>query len=64
MINRDMTIEEIIRRYPQTVSVFKRFGLDCTECQIAAYEAVEHGAGVHKVNIEELLSELNRIIAD
>jgi len=63
MIDRNMTIEEIIRRYPQTVAVFKRFGLDCNECQIAAYEAVEHGAGVHKVNIDELLTELNRVIA-
>lgn len=62
MITRDMTIEDIMRRYPQTVDVFKRFGLDCNECQIAAYEAVEHGAGVHKVNIDELLDELNRAI--
>jgi len=64
MIDREMTIEEIMRRYPQTVAVFKKFGLDCNECQIAAYEAVEHGAGVHKVNIEELLAELNRTIND
>ena len=64
MITRDMTIEDIMRRYPQTVDVFKRFGLDCNECQIAAYEAVEHGAGVHKVNIDELLDELNRAIDD
>ena len=63
MISRDMTIEEIMRRYPQTIAVFKRFGLDCNECQIAAYEAVEHGAGVHKVNVEELLEELNRAIS-
>lgn len=59
-----MTIEEIMRRYPQTIAVFKRFGLDCNECQIAAYEAVEHGAGVHKVNIDELLTELNRVITE
>jgi len=63
MIDRNMTIEEIIQRHPQTVAVFKRFGLDCNECQIAAYEAIEHGAGVHKVNIDELLAELNRVIA-
>lgn len=62
MITRDMTIEDIMRSYPQTVDVFKRFGLDCNECQIAAYEAVEHGAGVHKVDIDELLDELNRAI--
>jgi len=64
MIERNMTIEEIIQRYPQTISVFKQFGLDCSECQIAAYEAIEHGAGVHKVNVEELLAELNRVIGD
>lgn len=64
MIDRNMTIEEIMRRYPQTIAVFKRFGLDCNECQIAAYEAVEHGAGVHKVNIDELLTELNRVITE
>lgn len=64
MIDRNMTIEEIMHRYPQTVAVFKRFGLDCSGCQIAAYEAVEHGAGVHKVNIEELLTELNRVISE
>jgi len=64
MIRRDMTIEEIIRRYPQTVTIFKKFGLDCTECQIAAYEAVEHGAGVHKVDVEKLLAELNRVVAE
>jgi len=64
MIQRDMTIEDIMRRYPQTISVFKKFGLDCNECQIAAYEAVEHGAGVHKVDVEELLKELNRVIEE
>ena len=62
MIHRGMTIEEIMRTYPQTIQVFKRFGLDCNECQIAEYEAVEHGAGVHKVDIEELLHELNKVI--
>lgn len=64
MIRRDMTIEEIMRTYPQTIQVFKKFGLDCNECQIAEYEAVEHGAGVHKVDIEDLLRELNKVIEE
>jgi len=62
MITRDMTIENVIRQYPETVEVFRRFGLDCMECQIAAFEAVEHGAGVHQVNVEKLIEELNRAI--
>ncbi len=63
MITRDMFIEEVIQKYPETIAVFKKFGLDCNECQIAAYEEVEHGAGVHSINVEALLAELNRVIS-
>lgn len=62
MITRDMTIEDVIRKYPETVEVFRKFGLECMECQIAAFEAVEHGAGVHHVNVEKLVEELNKAI--
>lgn len=62
MITRDMTIEEIVQRYPETIPVFRRFGLDCMDCQIAAFEAVEHGAGVHQVDIDDLLARLNTVI--
>jgi len=64
MITRDMTISEIIIRYPQTLTVFRRFGLSCQECQIADFEALEHGAGVHKLDIDLLLRELNKVIED
>lgn len=62
MITREMTIAEIIADYPQTIEVFRSFGLDCMECQIADYEEIEHGAGVHNVDIEELLKALNKAI--
>ncbi len=61
MITRDMTIGEIIRRYPETLRVFEKYGLDCYECQIADFEALEHGAGVHKIDVDMMLEELNRI---
>lgn len=62
MIHPGMTIEEVIRKYPATIPVFRKFGLNCMDCQIAEFEAVEHGAGVHQVNLAELLIELNRAI--
>lgn len=64
MIKREMTIAEIITNHPQTIAVFRSFGLDCMECQIADYEEVEHGAGVHNVDIEQLLDALNIAISD
>lgn len=62
MITRDMKIADIISRHPQTIEVFRRFGLECLECQIADFEEVEHGAGVHQVDLEELLAALNAAI--
>lgn len=61
MITREMTIADIIASYPQTIPVFRSFGLDCMECQIADYEQVEHGAGVHNVDINKLLKALNEV---
>ena len=62
MISREMIISDIISSYPQTIEVFRSFGLDCMECQIADYEEVEHGAGVHNVDIVKLLKALNDVI--
>jgi hybrid cluster-associated redox disulfide protein len=63
MITPDMIIADIIRTYPQTLPVFQQFSLDCYECQIADLETLEHGAGVHKVAIAELLDALNSTLA-
>ena len=62
MITREMTIAEIIASHPETIAVFRSFGLDCMECQIADYEEVGHGAGVHNVDIEKLLKALNEVV--
>lgn len=62
MITRDMIIADIIAKHPKTLQVFKDFNLDCYECQVSDLETLEHGAGVHKVNIDELLDSLNRYL--
>ena len=63
MISKDMTIGEIVQRFPRTLQVFQKHGLECFECQIAEFEALEHGASVHKLDLDELLEELNRAIS-
>ena len=63
MITRDMIIADIIRQHPETLPVFKRYHLDCYECQIADLETIEHGAVVHKINIDELIESLNHSLS-
>jgi hybrid cluster-associated redox disulfide protein len=62
MITREMIIADIVAQHPETLSVFKQYNLDCYECQIADLETLEHGAGVHKVAIDQLLTSLNNVI--
>jgi hybrid cluster-associated redox disulfide protein len=62
VIKKEMTITEILSRYPETLPIFERYGLDCYDCQIAEFEQLEHGAAVHKIDIGTLLAELNRQI--
>ena len=64
MIKKEMTITEILTRYPETLPVFQRYGLDCYDCQIAEFEQLQHGASVHKVDLDTLLEGLNKNIAN
>ena len=63
MIHKEMKIEDVLRRFPQTVPVFRRFGIDCDQCQLSEYEDLEHGAKVHGIDLRALLAELNDSLA-
>ena len=63
MIRKDMKIEDVLRRFPQTVPVFRRFGIDCDQCQLSEYEDLEHGAKVHGIELDALLRVLNESVA-
>ena len=62
MIDKDMKIEEVLRRFPKTIPVFRRFGIDCVQCQLSEYENLEHGAKVHGIDLAALLAGLNDAI--
>lgn len=62
MINRKMSIEEIVKKYPETIAIFERHGLGCLGCQAALFESIEQGAEVHGVDVDALIADLNREI--
>lgn len=62
MINRKMSIEEIVRKYPETIATFQRHGLGCLGCQAALFENIEQGAEIHGIDVEILIRDLNKEI--
>lgn len=61
-ITLDSVISDIIRVYPQTIPVFRSFGMGCLGCPSAAGEAVKKAADIHGLNVDELLAALNKVI--
>lgn len=61
-ITADSIISDIVRVYPQTVPVFRSFGMGCLGCPSATGEAVHKAADIHGLNVNEILASLNKVI--
>jgi hybrid cluster-associated redox disulfide protein len=62
MINRKMSIGDVVKKHPETIATFERYGLGCVGCQAALFESIEQGAEVHDIDVEALITDLNREI--
>jgi hybrid cluster-associated redox disulfide protein len=62
-ITKEMTIGEVVEKFPQSVEVFLRHGLMCFGCAVARFENVEQGARAHGIDVEALITDLNTAVA-
>lgn len=63
-ITQDMTIMDVVNKYPQSIKVFFEHGLFCIGCNVAYRETVEQGAVAHGINVDELMVKLNQAIPE
>jgi hybrid cluster-associated redox disulfide protein len=61
-INKDMVFNEVLRKYPDSVKVLKKYGMSCFGCQGAEAESLEDGASAHGVDLDSLLKDLNQAL--
>jgi hybrid cluster-associated redox disulfide protein len=60
-ISAESVIADIIRVYPQTISVLRSFGMGCLGCPSAAGEALTKAADIHGIDVNELIASLNKV---
>ena len=63
-ITADMITKEVVTRYPQTIKVFFRHGMQCTGCYICGFHNVAEGAKQWGIELESLLNDLNEAITE
>jgi hybrid cluster-associated redox disulfide protein len=59
-ITADMSIIEVVQKYPDTVHVFMRHGLGCIGCALARFENIRQGAEAHGIDVDALVKDLNQ----
>ena len=64
MITKDTGIIEAVQNHPEILHVFAEYGLGCVGCMAARFETLEQGAAAHGIDIEALVADLNKAIAD
>ena len=63
IINPDMTVDEIMRRWPATIAVMLRHGMLCVGCPIGSFHTVTEACTEHGVDEEAFVGELTGAIA-
>lgn len=63
LVTKDMTVGDVVAKYPQTAQVMERFGLHCVGCHVNPYETLAQGAMGHWMEeeiFEEMLAQVNK----
>ena len=60
IINKDMTIGEILVLKPSTISTLMNIGMSCVGCPASHMETIEEAAYVHGVDVDSLVDALNK----
>ena len=57
----DMTVEQVMNRWPDSVRVFLDFGMDCVGCPIAAFHSVEEAGREYGIDAHAILLKLRSV---
>lgn len=61
VLTYDLTVSEVLRRWPQTAEVFLHRRMACVGCAIAPFETISEVCEIYKLNPEEFLQELQDV---
>lgn len=60
-ISKEMSLGEIAREYPETISVLFEYGMHCVGCPSSMMETLEQGALAHGMSSDELNEMLEKM---
>jgi len=59
----DMTVDQVMTRWPASIRVFMDFKMSCVGCPIATFHSVDEASREHAIDPAAFLSALQRVAA-
>src|SRR3989338_199339 len=66
LITKDMTIGDVVGKYPELAPVITANGLHCVGCHVSQWETLEEGFlghGMSEEDVDRVVAELNDFLA-
>ena len=63
-VTKNMSIAEVVMKWPETAGAFMENGLHCYGCAAARFETIEQGAMAHGVDPDKLIEAINDSIKE
>jgi hybrid cluster-associated redox disulfide protein len=60
-VTLDMPVDDVMRRWPDTIRVFLDFRFMCVGCPIACFHTVEDACREHKTDAGSFVAALNSV---
>ena len=59
MIEKTMTIGELLEKSPEKAEILLEMGMHCLGCPASQAETIEEACGVHGIDVDEIIEKLN-----
>lgn len=59
---RDLSVQQVLDRFPETIAVFMRHRMACVGCDINAFETVAEAIAIYQLDNKQFLDELTQAI--
>jgi hybrid cluster-associated redox disulfide protein len=63
-VTKDTLIGEIVREYPESIDILFEMGMHCFGCPAAQAESLEDACAVHGIEVEKIVGDINKAIAE
>jgi hybrid cluster-associated redox disulfide protein len=58
----NLTVAEVMDRWPQTIPTFFRYRMACVGCPIASFETLAEVAAIYGLELDQLINELQQTV--